>query len=252
MLPGLRVFKRFLIAFIAVGVVVVVVLYGTRYFQKPVPTPTPDPRDQLKALQVLSVQVLPVSSSDYDVVARIQNPNTDYGSGDVEYTLLFDTTEVYHGSLYILPGQTKYIVITPVKAAATPAQATIKITSIKWQELDTLSLAGVNFVVTNASYLSNQSDIFARLRGFVANNSDFDVARVDVAILLFDDKDKIVAVNRTEIHTFLAHTTRGFETSWFTKFPGTVARTYVEANTNLFAESGFIRTYGGQERFQTF
>ncbi|MEK7616227.1 MAG: hypothetical protein AAB420_03425 [Patescibacteria group bacterium] len=253
MLPGLRAIKRFLIVFIALGIVLIAILYGGRLFQKPVISPTPDPLAGIQPIKILSTDLFRIADRDYDVLFRVQNPNQTYGSGDVQYKLVSEGAEIYEGSFYILPGQTKYMVISPVKSERIIEKVEMHIDSVDWRELDTLALEGVSFVVTNTSYgKTSQEGLFARLRGFVANNSDFDVNRADVAIILFDEKDRPLAINRTELYTFLAHTTRGFETSWFHTFPGEVARTYIEVNANLFEQASFIRTYGGQERFQTY
>lgn len=261
MLPGLRIIKRALLVAVSIGLVIGLFVVYKNLTPEPAPTPTPDPRAQLEPLQILSVDLLRVDEGDYDVVARIKNPNQEFGSGDVQYTLqlFYDGTggveniQEQQGSFYVLPGQTKYIIISPIFSQHELRKAKIDIASIDWQELDTLALQGVNFVVTNSVFSTKpQKNVFAQLRGFVANNSDFDVNRADVVVILFDSKDHPIAVQRSELHTFLAHTTRGFETSWFSPFDGDVARTYVEAHANLFLQSSFMRIYGGQELFQSF
>ena len=253
MIPGLRSLKRFLLLFIALAVVVGVFIVGGKVLREPVPTPTPDPREELEPISVLFTKVFPVRENDYDVLAQVRNPNQSYGSGNVRYALFADGSEIFTDSFYIFPGQTKYVVISPLQTDREITNVSMRILSIDWRELDPLALQGVNFVVTNSSYSSSpQVGVFGRLRGFVANNSDFDVNRVDVAILLMDEEENPVAINRTEIHTFLGHTTRGFEASWFDAFEGSPLRVDIEAHANLFEQSNFIRTYGGQERFQEF
>ncbi|MBI4120214.1 MAG: hypothetical protein HY454_01990 [Parcubacteria group bacterium] len=59
-------------------------------------------------------------------------------------------------------------------------------------------------------------------------------------------------MNRTEIRTFLANTARGFEDSWYRPFGGQVNRVEVEAHTNIFENSNFLRQYQQPERFQQF
>src|SRR3989344_2125164 len=223
MFMGTRAIKRLLLLFVGVGLVIIAVLYGGKFFSGPVATTTPDPRDSLDPVNVISLNLLHVAGRDYDILARVQNPNSTYGSGDVQYTLkLFynitggtESFQEQNGSFYILPGQTKYIVITPVASQNILTRAEMHISGVDWRELDVLALEGVSFVITNSSYSENPQDgVFGRLRGFVSNNSDFDVNRADVAVILFDSSNNPIAVNRTELYTFLAHTNRGFETSW--------------------------------------
>lgn len=253
MLPGLRIIKRVLLVAVFSGLIIGLFIVYKNLTPQPTPTPTPDPRASLKPLHIVSVDVFKVKDGDYDILARIQNPNQEFGSGNVQYVLNAEGLQVHTGSFYILPGETKYIVISPVSSVRELHRASMTIVSIDWQELDALALQGVNFVVTNTVFSKKpELNISARMRGFVANNSNFDVNRVDVAVILFDADEHPIAVNRTELHTFLAHTTRGFEASWSSPFSGDIARTYVEAHANLFEQSSFMRTYGGQELFQSF
>jgi len=97
-----------------------------------------------------------------------------------------------------------------------------------------------------------QPGVFGKVGGSVTNNSNFDLNRVETMVLLFDQSDSVIAANRTEILTFLAKTSRGFEVTWFAPFVGQVSRVEAEANTNIFENSNFLRQYGGQERFQQF
>lgn len=259
MFAGLRIVKQLLLAGIAIGVLLALVFLPGHFFKNPVPTPTLDPRDTLMPLKILSSQLLPIGDGDYDVLVRVQNPNQTYGSGDVQYSLrlFWDGTGASEkfdekpGSFYILPGQTKYLTVTPVKSQRAITRVELHITSVKWQELDMLALRGVNIVTTGAVYESVEG-AYGRVRGSVANNSDFDINRVDIGVILLDEDEKPIAINRTEIYTFLAHKTRGFETSWPLPFEGNVARTSVEAHVNLFEQSSFIRTYGGREQFQEY
>lgn len=259
MVPGTRFLKQIIVALLTVVILGGGGFAAVRHFHPPPPTPTPDPRAALKPIDILSTQLFRVSDHDYDFLANVQNPNTRYGSGNVGYELDFSdeggkVVKTMPGTFYILPGQTKYVINTPLKFDVAVAKATMKITSVLWQELDPLALSGVTFVVTTAGFhqSSPSSATVGAVGGSVTNNSDFDISRVDVVVVLFDAAGKPIATNRTEIRTFLAHTARGFETAWFSPIAGTIARTSAEANTNLFENDAFIRTYGGQERFQAY
>ena len=83
------------------------------------------------------------------------------------------------------------------------------------------------------------------------NSSDFDFDKVEVGVILFGDDNQIVAVNRTNIRTFLSRTERGFSVSWPTELPESV-RQDIEVLTNVFENANFIRNYGTQERFQKY
>ncbi len=251
--PIVRIVKQFLIAFIILGVLGFASVKITQSLYPATPTPTPDPRASLAALETIETTVLRVADLDYDVLAKIKNPNASYGSPTVRYELsLTNVTgkEVFHntGTFYILPGQTKYVLLSPLKTTEQVSQATVRIADTDWQQLDELATQQVSFVVTGTQFTPASS----KLRGTVLNNSDFDISQADITVILFDEVQHPIAANRTEIRTFLAKTSRGFEVSWSSPISGATLNAYVEATTNLFENSTFLRTYGSQQDFQKY
>lgn len=258
MLSGARFFKQLIILSLFIAILGVAGFAVSQKLHPATPTPTPDPRDALKPVQILETHLFVAGGNDYDFLAKVQNPNATYGSSQVTYELTLldaDGHEIARkiNSFYILPGQTKYIVDTPLKFTTAIGSATMKITGIQWQELDPLALQGIDFVVTNTAFSKKtQGTVVGVAAGQVTNTSDFDVAQVDVVVVLFGENGDAIGTNRTAINTFLAHTTRGFETTWHAPISGTVSSVYGEANANLFQNDTFIRTYGGQQKFQEY
>jgi hypothetical protein len=223
---------------------------------KPTPTPTPNPTINLAPLQVILTKLFNVQSNDYDFLAKVNNPNQNYGSADVEYQITFYDSagaqlSAKTGSFYILPGQTRYIIDSPLSFQAPLGHADFKVKSVEWQKLNSLTASGVSLVVKNATYVQVSSGgVFSKAGGSILNNSDFDLNQVEVTLVVIDNSGAPIAVNQTEINTFLARTTRGFEVTWFSPFVGQVSRVEAEATTDVFENSNFLQQYGGQERFK--
>ena len=246
---------------IVVGLVLVLIVGGLgflffRGFGTAGPTPTPDQTINLAPIRIISTKLFNIQNDDYDFLAKVRNANVDYGSGNVEYVLTFydfSNREISNkaGSFYILPGQTKYLIDSPLSFQAPVSRADFKITGVDWQKLDPLAASGVSLAVRNAEYSQvSQPAIFAKVSGSIFNNSDFDLGQTDVTVVVLDENDEPIAVNKSKIFTFLARTTRGFEVSWIKSFVGRVARVDAEALTNVFENSNFLRSYGGQEKFK--
>ncbi|MBI4160544.1 MAG: hypothetical protein HY506_01395 [Candidatus Yanofskybacteria bacterium] len=222
----------------------------------PTPPPTPNPTVNLAPIEIISSNLFNIQSLDYDFWAQVRNPNVDFGSGNASYEISFFNSagtviSKKSGSFYILPGQTRYLVDGPIKSTETISRAQIKILSVDWQKLSQLGTIGVPLLVRGASYVEVlQPGIFSKVGGNIFNSSDFDINKADVIVVLLGQSDKPVAVGRTEIRTFLAQTTRGFEISWFSPFVGKVIRIQAEAYTNIFENLNFLRTYGGGEKFK--
>ena len=193
-------------------------------------------------LNALSQKLIEVRPGDYDFVAQISNPNSFFGSSRVRYEL-----GGAKGVFYILPGQTRFVIVPGVKVGEV-VDVSINITEIEWERVETFE--NISFPVQRKSYtVTNKDGTFSELEAVVLNNSDFDFDKVEVGVILFGDDGGIVAVNKTDIRTFLSRTERSFKVSWPTELPAAV-RQNVEVLTNVFENANFLRRYGTQERFQ--
>lgn len=202
-------------------------------------------------LSVLSQKLIEVRPGDYDFVAQINNPNSFFGASRARYTLnLGGAISDRSGTFYVLPGQTRFVIITGIRSDGALADASIDITEIEWEKVQTFE--NISFPIQRKNYsVTNKNGIFSELEAVILNNSDFDFDKVEVGVILLGSDGNIVAVNRTDIRTFLSRTERGFKVSWPTELPETVRRE-VEVLTNVFENANFIRRYGTQEKFQKY
>ena len=194
--------------------------------------------------------------NDYDFVAEIKNPHQQFGASEVEYELvLFNGSENElsreGGIFYILPGQTKYLIITNITTEKNVSKIDFKITSATWQRLE--SLEGLNLIVRQDKYTNLGGNQGSILDAVILNESDFDFEIIEVDVLLFNSRGDIVAVNRSDIRTFLARTERSFRVIWPFRIGDTIDRIEIIPSTNLFRNSNFIKTYGSEtEKFQEY
>lgn len=229
-----------------------------RTVNPPPPLPTPDPTANLAPIRIISTKLLNIENNDYDFIAKVTNSNPDYGSPDAEYEVTFynaggNQVSQKRGTFYILPGQTRYVLEAPLKFQEPVSRADLTIKRVDWQQLDPISANGINLLPKNVSYSQiNQTGVFSKVGGSIQNDSDFDLGQVEVLGVLYDQSESIIAANRTNIQTFLAHTARGFETTWYESFVGQVNRVEVETHTNVFENSNFLRQYQRPERFQQY
>ena len=209
---------------------------------------------EILPLNIISQKLIEIKPNDYDFVARISNPNSVFGASLVRYkltvsenggTLLDDS-----GAFYILPGQTRFLIVPGIRTADGAAGVSIDITEIQWQKVETFG--NVNFPIQSKSYtITNQNGVFSELEAVILNDSDFDFDKIEVEVILFGENNEIIAVNRTDIRTFLSRTERYFKVSWPIELQG-ATRQDIEVLTNVFENSNFIKRYGTQERFQKY
>lgn len=257
MTDGHRLFKQFLVVLVFLLILSGIVYGGVVLFRPTQITPTPNPTANLLPLVINFSKLISVQGSDYDFIAKVTNPNTNFGSGDVSYELTFydnNRQQIFQktGNFYILPGQTKYLIDTPIKLSQiTDQPPNFVIKSVDWQELDSLGSNAINLKSANGPFdRTFRTGSFGRVGGSVFNSSGLDLDKVDISVALYDSSNNVVAAGKTDIRTFLAGTSRGLEVSWFSQLPDDIARADVEVNTNVFENSNFLRRYGGQERFQ--
>lgn len=255
--PAQRLARQLVVAFIFVlilGGVGFGIYRGFIY--SPTPTPTPNPTINLAPIKVIYSKLFNVQNNDYDFLAKVNNPNAEYGSPAVEYEISFynsagEPVSNKNGSFYILPGQTKYVIESPLQFNGLISRADFKIKSVDWQKLQPLAATAAVLLTRNVIYSQiSRPGSFAKAGGEVFNGSDLDLNRVDVAVVVLDVNQEPIAVNKTNIFTFLARTARGFEVNWFAPFVGQTNRVDAEANADVFENSNFLRTYGGQEKFK--
>lgn len=212
--------------------------------------------EPVRSLQIKSIQniIVPDTDRTSDVAIQIYNPNTEYGVASGVYDLVVrdpsgaELDRLSGQQFYMLPGQTKYLILTVVSGLAL-GEESVEIKSVQWQKLN-MTDNSVNFVLRRKDYHPTPKG--TQLDAVLYNDSNFDFDKVDVAVILFDDAGGIMGINRTDIRTFLAKTERGFNVAWPFTLSAPAVRQDVEVTTNLFENSNFIKSYGPQERFQEF
>lgn len=217
-------------------------------------------------LNVQSQKLLEVRPGDYDFVAQINNPNSLFGSSRVRYALTLtrqDGTSLDKtGVFYILPGQTRYLIIPGINIGQTLSNPSLNISEIKWEKVQ--PFGDINFPVARKNYeIINRNGTFSELEATILNKSDFNFDKVEVGVILFSARGgpasggsntfgDIIAVGRTDIRTFLSRTERYFKVGWPVRLPQNIVRQDIEVLTNVFENSNFIKKYGTQERFQKY
>ena len=226
-------------------------------FIKDAPEPAPLPSVLIQPPIVISQKLLKVSGLDYDFLAEVKNPNLDFGAAAVFYELnLFNVDDglilTKTGSMNLLPGQTRYEIISPIRTDGEISNAEFRITNVTWEEIKE-SIPQNLFLVRNREYsLLPSQEGYSKLKATLSNNSSFDFDLVDVHVVLFGRDSEILAVGKTDIRTFSAKTDRFFEIKWVIPFGSQPAGIEIYAYTDVFKNENFIKEHGTQERFQNF
>ena len=211
----------------------------------------------LKDLEVLETQALRVKNDFYDLAARIKNPNQNYGSGKIVYRFkLYDSDNNLinerEGATYILPNQNKYLIVSKVESPRPIGKIELLFDQFEWQKLQ--DYQPPQLIVTRKEYSSSKPDEpgFSRASGLVINKTNFDFELIDIDVLLFNSNHQIIGLNTTEIQALLSNQERHFIAAWFERIEEDVVSVEVEAETNLFDSSNYMKRHGAPEDFKDY
>lgn len=219
----------------------------------------------VKNLQVEWAKAVFLKDGQYDLVAKVDNVNPNYGLGKFNYSfkLFNDKKQLLvekQGSSFILPNQKKYIIETNVASGSKPASVELAIEDTPktdWRRLTNgFETPDIYVHDKQFKYLEKQPNKTqngaAQASGIIKNNSNFDFDKISVSVVLFNEKKEIIGVNKTEAYTIPAGEERYFSTLWFSPLSDDVKSADMLADTNLFSDSNFMRRYGAPEKFQQY
>lgn len=186
--------------------------------------------------------------NEYDIVAKISNPNNDYGASSVSYTFrVFDASGISlaekTGTSFILPKEEKYLVETSLPLSGTPSRIEVTLGEVAWEKF-----AGYKerpaLDVYNKTFERISSGVgFGQAKGLVANNSPFDFTNIGIVVVLRDGGSRVVALQKTDMQTLRSGEQRDFTLKWPDPFPGDVEKVEVQTDANVYRTDTFIRTY---------
>ncbi len=206
----------------------------------------------VKNLQVQDAYTVKTIAGDNDIAVKVYNPNTAYGVSNATYDIIFrdaQSNELFRKSgsgLYMLPGESKHIVLTSVKNVPVEARINLVLKSVDWVKISdgmVLQLQTMNQVYKPGPQSTVETTI--------VNPTDFDFDNVDIVVVVFDDSGRLLATSTSNVQTLLSQTERYVKVSWPFQLPAN-ASVQVEVGTNIFNNSNFIKRNGTQEKFQQY
>lgn len=201
--------------------------------------PCPIPKEKL---EILSQDFIPTTENNFDLVAKVQNPNSNWGIDSIVYKFNFydadnNLIDSKQGTAYFLPQETKYIVEQKFSLSETPASVKFELGSPHWQYLRYFE--ELRLRITNTGY--ELIDGKYHLSGIIENKSNYNLNQVEVIGVLFDENKKPIAAGKTTMETLMINEARGFEIIWPYTIDKTISSFDVRAHTNVYLDENFIR-----------
>lgn len=204
-------------------------------------------------LEILFQGFIPTVPSDFDLVARIKNPNRSWGVESLDYQFnIYDSGNeligTRQGKTYILPQETKYIIEQRMTTKMDPSRTEIEIKEVNWRKLK--DFEEIELRINNKKHELIDSEL-DQLSGSVENKSNFDLDKIEVTGLLFSN-GRIIAAGWTDMWTVLMGESRYFEINWPYKTTEPVTSFELKPHTNVFLNENFLKKHGTPERFKEY
>ena len=212
----------------------------------------------IKDLKTEWVKIVKYKEGFFDLAARIENPNPNFGLAQFKYTFkIFDGAgnilKEKSGSSFVLPGQSKYLIENNLALEKNPAKAELLIEKIDFSSWQKTEIQAPNLFVKSKEFksLENRSGV-SQASGVLKNSSVFDLDAVWISILLFDPQKNIIGLSQTQARTVLAGEERYFSVSWLAPLSGAVNSLEMIPETNILSPDNFLSKTGEKEKFQEY
>ncbi len=199
---------------------------------------------ETKDLLVQEVAFLAAENNSYDVVAKVNNPNENAGSSNFSYsfTLKDEIGSVIassEGNTFILPADTKYIAkigLTTINGAI-PKNVEFSIKNIEWETLEGILKPQIG--VYGKSFGIDPAGVGNKAEGILRNESIYDLKKIEVTIVLRNERGKIVGINKTLRESVRAKEQQNFQVTWSKPILENVEKIEIDPQTDVFDSQAF-------------
>ena len=276
MIQARRIIKRLFIIVIYL-ILITLMVFGFYYLSKPKPTCNDGVRNQseekidcggpcpscleipnIENLRVLEKEIMPAGENKVDVLAKLENPNSQFGAAGFDYTfsILGKSGEVVSekkGTSFVLPGQRKYIFAFGLESSEEPSSLNFRISSFKWTRFAEYQEPDINIYSKEFNLVSGGAG-FAQLKGKMRNQSGYDFKNITVKAVLRNGESAPAAINETSFNDVRVGEEREIFLNWpnpFTVDPASV-KIEVESEVDVFSSDNFMRKFGTPGQYDSY
>lgn len=211
----------------------------------------------IRDIEVKQVTLVPAGNLLYDLVAKLENPNPNYGLADLDYSVKIygadgEIIKEQKGRGFIMPGEKKYLVAANIQTQKSAFRAEIimeKPQKSEWVKFGTVSNS--NLFVKDKKINSLENNAW-EASGVLKNNGDFGFGEVFVSAILLDSNGNPAAAGKTVLNTINKGEERYFSIRWIERPDLNVNSMEIQAETNLLSSENFLRQSGEKEKFQEY
>lgn len=228
--------------------------------------PLPPKPPQVKDIEVEWVKFIKDGENEYDLAAKLVNNNTQWGVSSIDYKFsLYDSGDNAMGNIegatYIMPrgfieskGEKFIIEKSIIKNHFAGnyidiARSELILSNFDWTEfkdeddLREKSQAIIKIADKKYGYVENGKEFYHAF-GVTRNLSRYSFRITDIKVILFNNKNEVIAVGKNDQWTLAAGEGWEFEIFWLNPFSEEIAHAEYIAETNVFDVDNFMAEYG--------
>ncbi len=214
------------------------------------------------------VRAISDGPDNYDLVAKIINPNSNWGIKSVDYRFsVYDESNNLigseTGSTYVMPDISeaveyrqveennklsdsiqiiKYIVKNDFETQDEPSKVTLSLNNTVWQEIEDLKKPNIYISGKESGYVIDGT-AFYRASGVTNNESPYSFNRMNINVVLYDDLGRPIAAGTTNQWTVKSG--EGWIVSFHWDYPIEERIFYLDyqIETNILDEENYIKEF---------
>lgn len=197
-----------------------------------------------KEIEVFFARFVPVRANTYDIVAKVQNPNSHLAANPLSYRMrLFDDQGVEIGRreniTFIYPNDRIYIIEPNFVSERRVARAETEIlgSGTKWEYVEELR---PELTLGNKAYALNPDGPGASVTAELVSKSLFGFQRVEIRAALLDQEGNIIGVAKTIAEAVRPNESRKIELIWPQAPQGMVTTIDLEARANALTATNIL------------
>lgn len=177
-----------------------------------------------KALKISGAQALATNGSLYNLVAAIENPNTDWLATKLTYRFVVNGQAQANKETFVLPTSQKFLLQLAYQAKTSIQSVQIEILDTTWQrvgktDFNVFSSTDAQYLGPNTQVVDDKKiDLPARVVWQATNNSLFDFWQVPWQIAVYN-QDRLVGVSELLVEDFKSLETKDLEVVWLYDLP---------------------------------
>lgn len=181
-----------------------------------------------KDLEIIGgVSILEVTSDIIETVAKVRNPNTEFGLKFDYQIKLSDSfgqvKKIINGQSFIYPSSAKYLVIPKIeikKSEIAKAEIIFDKNSFDWFASNKTSKDLFNVYDLQTQFLDDAKNPgYLKTTGKINNKMSYNFSSIDLTILVFSKTSELLNAAETKLDGLTSNATKQFEYIWMTYFP---------------------------------